>query len=520
MPSSFTPIAAGLKPPAEISLSEMINTARGAQDYRQTQQINPLALRQQQAETDVAEQTAPSKISASKSTADTAETTSRSAAMDLQNKKTKAIASGYIGMINDPMIVDAEKDPSKVNPYQLAKAIEKWGMTQGKNAGVDDAKTQELIQPYIDIAMKEPGRLRDYLKSRHIAGLDSAAQQSALTPSGIAINEGSGGRVINTNPFTGKQGAAIEGTEYKLKLGPNQRMTDTGTVDANNNPIFNVMDENGRVVGQTTVPTTVSSSMLPGGNRQPTAPAAAAPAAASAAPTAAPNAIVRIPAGQSAASGQQYLDESNVARASAVPAKNALTNIDVALKYLPLANVGKYSEAIAGLQSLGGNIAGSKPEELAAAARDIIQKTMVDLSLQKNAALGGKFAADLAGAQNSLADAGKNPTAIISSLNQLRPLLQHAYNYTQGLDKAIEKSPSKQYIKPQFDAAMNVAYDPLALQWKNAADTGGRDGALKFAKDNKINVKDQAKMLKKLEGYKMLVNGDLAGYQQSILRGD
>jgi hypothetical protein len=140
--------------------------------------------------------------------------------------------------------------------------------------------------------------------------------------------------------------------------------------------------------------------------------------------------------------------------------------------------------------------------------------------LQKNAALGGKFAADLAGAQNSLADAGKNPTAIISSLNQLRPLLQHAYNYTQGLDKAIEKSPSKQYIKPQFDAAMLVAYDPLALQWKNAADSGGRDGALKFAKDNKINVKDQAKMLKKLEGYKMLVNGDLEGYQQSILRGD
>jgi len=220
MPSSFTPIAAGLKPPAEISLSEMINTARGAQDYRQTQQMNPLALRQQQAETNVAEQTAPSKIATSKSTAATAETTSQSTAMDLQNKKTKAIASGYIGMINDPMIVDAEKDPSKVNPYQLAKAIEKWGMTQGKNAGVDDAKTQELIQPYIDIAMKEPGRLRDYLKSRHIAGLDSAAQQSALTPTGIQVLTGAGGSVINTSPFTGKQGAAIPGTAFTQQLPP------------------------------------------------------------------------------------------------------------------------------------------------------------------------------------------------------------------------------------------------------------------------------------------------------------
>lgn len=512
---SFQPVADKVRVPQVTSLGDMIGMARNAQAYQQAQQVNPLALRQQQAATSLAEGTLQPKISQAGSESTQAATSAESTKMDLQNKKTRAIASGFLGIINDPMIVQAEKDPASVNPYQLAKAIEKWGVTQGKNAGVDETKTQELVQPYIDIAMKDPSKLRDYLKARHIAGLDSAAQQSALTPSGIAINEGSGGRVINTNPFAGKQGAAIEGTEFTTKLGPNQRMTDTGNVDANNNPIFNVMDENGRVVGQTTVPTTVSSSMLPGGNRQP-----AAPAAASAALTAAPNAITRIPAGQNAESGQQYLQESNAARASAIPAKNALTNIDVALKYLPLANVGKYSEAIAGLQSLGGNIAGSKPEELAAAARDIIQKTMVDLSLQKNAALGGKFAADLAGAQNSLADAGKNPTAIMSSLMQLKPLLQHAYNYTQGLDKAIQASPIHQYVKPQFDAAMNAAYDPLAMQWKNAADTGGRDGALKFAKDNKINVKDQAKMLKKLEGYKMLVNGDLAGYQQAILRGD
>jgi hypothetical protein len=217
---SFQPVADKVRVPKVTSIGDMIGMARNAQAYQQAAQTNPLALRQQQAETDVAEQTAPSKISASKSTAATAETTSQSTAMDLQSKKTKAISSGFIGIINDPMIVDAEKDPSKVNPYQLAKAIEKWGMTQGKNAGVDDAKTQELIQPYIDIAMKEPGRLRDYLKSRHIAGLDSAAQQSALTPTGIQILTGAGGSVINTAPFTGKQGAAIPGTQFTQQLPP------------------------------------------------------------------------------------------------------------------------------------------------------------------------------------------------------------------------------------------------------------------------------------------------------------
>jgi len=217
---SFEPVADKVRVPKVTSIGDMIGMARNAQAYQQAAQTNPLALRQQQAETDVAEQTAPSKISASRSTAATAETTSQSSAMDLQSKKTKAISSGFIGIINEPMIVDAEKDPSKVNPYELAKAIEKWGVTQGKNAGIDDARTKELIQPYIDIALKDPSKLRDYLKSRHIAGLDSAAQQSALTPTGIQVLTGAGGSVINTSPFTGKQGAAIPGTAFIQQLPP------------------------------------------------------------------------------------------------------------------------------------------------------------------------------------------------------------------------------------------------------------------------------------------------------------
>lgn len=217
---SFQPVADKVRVPKVTSIGDMIGMARNAQAYQQAAQTNPLALRQQQAETEVAEQTAPSQISASKSTAATAETTSQSMAMDLQNKKTKTISSGYIGIINDPMIVAAEQDPSKVNPYQLAKSIEKWGMTQGKNAGVDDAKTQELIQPYIDIAMKDPSKLRDYLKARHIAGLDSAAQQSALTPTGIQVNTGAGGFVAGTSPFVGKQGQPVAGTLYTQQLPP------------------------------------------------------------------------------------------------------------------------------------------------------------------------------------------------------------------------------------------------------------------------------------------------------------
>jgi hypothetical protein len=45
---SVTPVAAGIKPVQGMSLGDMINVARGAQAYQQAEQINPLALQQQQ----------------------------------------------------------------------------------------------------------------------------------------------------------------------------------------------------------------------------------------------------------------------------------------------------------------------------------------------------------------------------------------------------------------------------------------------------------------------------------------
>jgi len=45
---SINPIAQNLKTPTPMSLGEMLNIARGAQEYRQAQQLNPLAVQQQQ----------------------------------------------------------------------------------------------------------------------------------------------------------------------------------------------------------------------------------------------------------------------------------------------------------------------------------------------------------------------------------------------------------------------------------------------------------------------------------------
>ena len=56
---SFSDVASKIEPPKGMTIGEMVNMARGVQAYQQAGQINPLALRQQQAETEYAEQVKP-----------------------------------------------------------------------------------------------------------------------------------------------------------------------------------------------------------------------------------------------------------------------------------------------------------------------------------------------------------------------------------------------------------------------------------------------------------------------------
>ena len=57
--ANFSDVASRVNAPQGMSIADMLNVARGAQAYQQAQQTNPLALRQQQAETEFAEQQKP-----------------------------------------------------------------------------------------------------------------------------------------------------------------------------------------------------------------------------------------------------------------------------------------------------------------------------------------------------------------------------------------------------------------------------------------------------------------------------
>jgi hypothetical protein len=554
---SVTPVATQIKPMPTMSLGEMINFARGAQQY-QREGISLTKEQQEEAERKrVIEFMArpenfqsDGRIDINKLNAEipkiapltggelirkysdlsTAQTQAERAIQDMTTSQREVVgstlsAAGYLNI----------KDPKQ---YQgLLDNLEKqYPNNPSMKNLVSSFRTQLGM-------VTDPDTLPQLAINAGNQVMNPAAQRSAFAPQAGTISTGAATFPTTTRPSVAGETPSIEvGTKPLAiaQLPPGSRIVPTGRIGPDNRELMNAFGPNGDFIGTFSAGDleAAAAGRLPTGPLTPTGQAAPVAAPAPAAPgvittpniqtrdlppqsapplppasepaglSSAYRTPVRIPAFETAESGNTYRTQAMAAREQVQPARNAVDNIRTIRQYLPLAQTGRYSEAIAGLQSVLGNVAGSKPEELAAAARDIIEKNIADLALQKNSALGGKFAADLAAVQNSLATAGKNPTAIAKVMDQLEPLMQHVANYSTGLERAIAKSPNSYYAKPEFDRAMNDAYDPLALRMKNAYDTGGRDGLTKWLKANNVNLTEQQMLLQKLQAYGRLVRGD------------
>ena len=557
MDLNITPVAGQIKPASNLSLADMVNIGRGVQSYKSGQ----IALEQQTVGNE--EQR---KIAEAMKQDPGLLMTDNRLDMDKVNKIIPQLAprtgSKYIQEYSTLHNAQTQALEAKRGMNQNLKSTVGTRFRILGDAGVPDPQAyiaegellkkeypdQPDLHKYVDAAltsfkMAQPGP--------QVAQMAIRGAQSLMTPSEVenvfgpktsTMNLGTDIKQVTTKATPG--GLPSEVTMGKTldqaQIAPSGRFVDTGQVDQDNNRIMIAYGKDGSYQGTVVAK---PGSGIPGA---PPAPGQPAPAANAQQPM--PGAPIvggpmtqsviqgqplapigqitpsvpqqpgvpagvnyaaprMPPPGYSPAMGGEYMAQVDAARAASAPSKIGLNNIDTVLKYLPMAATGQSSDLIAAIQSLGGNIAGSKPEEVAAAARDIIQKNINDLALQKNLALGGKFVASLDAAQASLASAEKNPTAIAKSMEQLRPLLQHASNYTVGLDRAVQNSPDKQFVKPRFDQQMNDAFDPLALQMKNSFDLGGKEGFDKFVKANKINLVEQQRLLGVLEKYKQLVNG-------------
>ena len=206
-----------VQPVRQSSLADMLTIARGAQAYQQEQQINPLELRAKQmqveqaeavnplelarigAESRVATGTEAQRIARAGSEAETAATGAASSALNLQANKAKTIANGYVGAINDPMILESAAGKPDDNA-KLVDFINNWGQQQAIASGVDLAAANNLIAPYIKMAQENPAGLRNFLIQRHVAGLSESGQLGSYQTTTQVTPEG---RTVVSTPTLG-----------------------------------------------------------------------------------------------------------------------------------------------------------------------------------------------------------------------------------------------------------------------------------------------------------------------------
>jgi hypothetical protein len=223
------PVALGIKPPQVLTLGDMVNIARGAQAYQQSEQANPLVLQKAQMEIEQAQKMNP--LAVGKSTEELAQQKikTESDTLGFAEKQMEKIARGQIRMINNPLIIAAEKNPESVDKAQLLKIVEENGLQTARDLKIPLDQAKSLLMPYVNRAMNEPGSLRQYYKERHIEGLDAASRTGALNPSGVAVDFGTGGQTTSTNQFSAvPSGTAIPGTQFNKGLTPQLATSETG----------------------------------------------------------------------------------------------------------------------------------------------------------------------------------------------------------------------------------------------------------------------------------------------------
>jgi len=265
-----------------MSLGDILNIARGAQAYQQAEQLNPLAVQQQQQaartgqialsveeQRDIERRNMQTVMAdpryyttngkydpakAAKITSEVAPLTglnylkdmagsfgaqetfktsaigTQSAEQRFANEQVLGIASRLTSLINNPLIIASEKNPETIAPEALAKKLQSYADEQARALGIPKERAAELIAPYIEQASTNPAGVRQFLKDKLLTTLDQGSRLSALQPSGVGVTTGAGSATIQTGLF-GQQrpGEALPGTLVEAQVPPTTEVVDRVT---------------------------------------------------------------------------------------------------------------------------------------------------------------------------------------------------------------------------------------------------------------------------------------------------
>jgi hypothetical protein len=184
---SVSDVASRVNPPQQISIGDMLNIARGAQAYKQAEQINPLLLQEQRAilqQQEIAAQKASrvlepdvaAKIAESKKSVLSAE----QAGVDLKQHYSNVGRGLFGGFITDPDFVNG-------NSEVMIKKIE-GAKDYAKNVlGVPDDVLSNADR-IVEMAKSNPKQAYQYIKNGVLQSGQNAAQTAMVTPRLEVIN--------------------------------------------------------------------------------------------------------------------------------------------------------------------------------------------------------------------------------------------------------------------------------------------------------------------------------------------
>lgn len=315
---NVTPVANQIKPVQGMTLGEMVNVARGAQQY-QREGIS-LTLEQQQEKERQA-------IQEFLARPENFQTQGR---VDINklNAEIPKIApltgadwmSKYTGLSTaQTQATQAMQNLTQTQREMIASRLSIMGRlgVQDKRAYISELDQLVKENPNNRELLNLVGAYKETLKllpegadlpSIAISGANSLlspqTQQQLLAPQTGTASTGAATFQTTTRPSVAGEAPSVTVGQTPLvtqQLGPNQREVPTGQVDINNNPIVNVYDANGRFVGQRAGTGTPQTSQLPGGQvprpvSTPTAPGAPMPPPTIATPGAATAIPVQPPA--------------------------------------------------------------------------------------------------------------------------------------------------------------------------------------------------------------------------------
>lgn len=333
---NVTPVAGQIKPVQGMSLGDMVNVARGAQQYKR--EGISLTLEQQQEK----ERQALQEFLAQPENFQT------QGRMDLNKLNAEVmriapltgadVVSKLTGLSTaQTQAIQAKQNLTQTQREMIASRLSIMGRlgVQDKRAYISELDQLIKENPNNRELMNLVGAYKETLKllpegadlpSLAISGANSLlspqTQQQLFAPQPGTASTGAATFQTTTQPSVAGEAPRVSVSPQPLvtaQLPPGSREVPTGQVDINNNPIVNVYDANGRFVGQRAGTGTPQTSQLPGGQvprpvSTPTAPGTPTPPPTIATPGVATSIPVQPPAPITAAPSSAEPGTTPVAR--------------------------------------------------------------------------------------------------------------------------------------------------------------------------------------------------------------